>query len=178
MHIFIAIITAIAALLFALNRLQDAGVNINSFNPFFWYRRHKWQQQLGTKPIHGLKEPLEAATVLLIGIALIEGEITREQKKELIDTFEKDLKVSPGAAKDLYVAMSHMIRDESNIVGEIKAILAPSMEQFTPDRTQSLLAMLQKIANSEGRPSSRQVEFIDEVKAVLLETAKPAQSSW
>jgi len=41
-HIIIGVITAIATLVFALNRLQDSGVNLNSFNPFFWARRRAW----------------------------------------------------------------------------------------------------------------------------------------
>ncbi len=178
MHIIIAAISAIAALLFALNRLQDAGINLNSFNPFFWYRRHKWQQQLGTKPIHALTDPLEAAAVLLVGIAFVEGEITRELKRELMAVFESEMHVSPDTAAELYSAMSHMLRDEPNLVAEIGNILAPSLEQFNSERSRSLLGMLERIAGAEGAASERQREYLDAVRTVL-DTGQPREAkSW
>lgn len=41
MHIIIGVITAIAGLLWALNRLNESGFNLNSLNPFLWARRRK-----------------------------------------------------------------------------------------------------------------------------------------
>ena len=37
MHYVIGLITAVAAFLFALNRLQNAGLDLNALNPFLWY---------------------------------------------------------------------------------------------------------------------------------------------
>lgn len=44
MHILIGLITAIAGLVWALHSLQNAGVNLNGFNPFYWMRRRKWEK--------------------------------------------------------------------------------------------------------------------------------------
>ena len=35
----IGFITALAGLIWALHSLQNAGVNLNAFNPFYWARR-------------------------------------------------------------------------------------------------------------------------------------------
>ena len=69
MHIIIAIVTAIAGLIWALIRLQNSGIDLNSFNPFYWARRRKWERQYTMKPIHNLQQPLDAAVVWLVGIA-------------------------------------------------------------------------------------------------------------
>ena len=41
MHYVIGFITALAALLFALRKLQEAGVDLNAFNPYVWWRRRR-----------------------------------------------------------------------------------------------------------------------------------------
>lgn len=52
MHILIAFLTTVAGLIWALYRLQNSGVNLNAFNPFYWMHRRKWQKKYGTKAIH------------------------------------------------------------------------------------------------------------------------------
>ncbi|MEX2962926.1 hypothetical protein [Microbulbifer sp. TYP-18] len=69
MHILIGIITAIAGLVWALNSLQNSGVNLNAFNPFMWLRRRKWEKSLGTKPMHALTDSMEVAALLVVAVA-------------------------------------------------------------------------------------------------------------
>jgi hypothetical protein len=47
MHIIIGFLIALGTVLFALNRLQSNGLDLNAFNPFTWFRRHKWKQSGG-----------------------------------------------------------------------------------------------------------------------------------
>ena len=65
MHILIGILTAIAGLVWALYRLQNSGVNLNSFNPFFWFRRRKWEKNLHGKQLHRLDKPIDVAAALV-----------------------------------------------------------------------------------------------------------------
>ncbi len=88
MHILLALISAVTGLLWILYRLHQAGVDINGFNPFHWYRRRRqWQQQYGSDPLHQLDTPLEAVGVILVLVLKGKGGITREAKAELVQLF-------------------------------------------------------------------------------------------
>lgn len=176
MHIIIGLITAIAGLVWALNRLHHAGVNINSFNPFFWLRRRRWEKQLGNKLIHGLEKPIDAASLLVVAIAKMDGVFTREQKSEIISLFESELKISNSAAAESFSASSYMLQDTVNIVGEVKNILKPSQDAFESHHAESLIGMLLKTATAEGSLSPEQSEFIAEVEKVL--EVKTKQARW
>ena len=167
MHIIIGLITAIVGLVWALNRLQNSGVDINSFNPFHWARRRKWERLQGTKTIHRLKKPVEVATVLIIAIANLEGDITREQKSEIISLFENELNLSSNEAKEHYTASSYMLRDTYNITNELANIFLPNQSLFQSHHKEALITMLKKIANTEHPASPEQSEFIHEVERHL-----------
>jgi len=167
MHVVIGIITAIAGLVWALHSLQNSGVNLNSFNPFFWLRRKKWEQQLGTKPMHRLDKPMDAACLLLVGIVKTEGEITREQKADIIKLFQDEFKLDESQSTELFSVSSHMLQDVVDLPAEVINILAPCKEQFKPDQTDSLLKMLAKVASIEHVITDMQSKVITAVENVL-----------
>ncbi|MGI9295395.1 MAG: TerB family tellurite resistance protein [Pseudomonadales bacterium] len=164
MHIIIGIITAIAGLIWALYRLQNSGVDLNSFNPFHWVRRRSWEKQLGNRPIHRLEKPIDAAGVLLVAVAKLDGEITREQKFEIVGLFEKEFKLKKSEALDLYALSSHLLQDVVNLVEEVKNILAPCRDQFKPGQVDSLLQMLNAVAKMECHCSEWQAKLIAAVE--------------
>jgi len=176
MHIIIGIITAIGGLVWALYRLQNSGVDLNSFNPFYWVRRKNWEKQLSTKPLHRLVKPLDAAGVLLVGIAKIEGEISREQKADIINLFQNEFNLDESKSTELFSASSHMLQDVIDLPAEVKYILAPCKEQFQPNQTESLLKMLVKVASIEHAITDMQSKVITAVENELsvnpVETGK------
>jgi len=101
MHILIGLITAIAGLIWALNSLQNAGVNLNAFNPFAWARRREWEKQYGTKPMHGLTDSMDVAALLVVSIVKEKGEVTRETKAEVLSMFERIFGVNHSRAIEL-----------------------------------------------------------------------------
>lgn len=177
MHILIGLLTAIGGVIWALYRLQNAGVDLNSFNPFYWLRRRKWQKQLGTKPIHRLDRPLDAAALLVVAIAKSEGEISREQKSQIIDIFVGEFKLPQSKAAELFSASAFMLRDVMNIAGEVRHILMPCQNAFTREQSDSLLQMMNRVAALEGDISDEQHRIIS---AVAQELAPPpeAQAGW
>lgn len=167
MHIIIGVITAIAGLIWALNRLQNSGVNLNAFNPYFWFRRHQWEKQLGTKPIHRLERPMEAAAVLILGVVLEEGEISREQKADTISMFSSEFNLTSDAATELFSASAFMVRGTFEFVLEVKKILAPSMHKFSIENKTALLILLKKAGEFDGELTEHQLNIIGEVGRCL-----------
>ncbi len=167
MHIIITLITAIAGLAWALYRLQNSGVDLNAFNPFYWARRRAWEKKAGTKPLHRLERPIDAATTLLTAVALQDGAITREQKTAVLEIFMHELKLNEAAALEAYALASHLLKDVTNIVAEIRNILAPSLDGFSLEQKQSLVELMIKVASFEHATNETQQQIIDEVKRVF-----------
>src|SRR5687768_5559384 len=101
----IALLGAIAGLIWAVNSLGKAGI---SLNPFAWLRRSKWQKQFGTKPLYRLRDPTEVATVLLLGTAKCKGDLTAAQKGKVREILTHTLKLPEPEADDLMVAAMFM----------------------------------------------------------------------
>ncbi|WP_075186015.1 hypothetical protein [Teredinibacter haidensis] len=167
MHIIIGFLTALATLCFALYRLHNAGVNLNTFNPFYWARRREWEKQLGTKPLHRLETPMEAAALLVVAMARLEGDITREQKQDVIQFFIEEFGISETSAIESFAVSSHLLKDVVNITDEVKPVLAPSIGQYQTRHKESLLKMLKETAGKEREASKDQLAFLAAVEIEL-----------
>lgn len=175
MYILIGIITAIAGLIWALHSLQNAGVDLNAFNPFTWARRRKWEKQLGTKPMHALTDTMEAAALLVVAVARQKGDITREVKQETLSLFQTEFGVNESRAAELFSASSHLITGVLDMALEVRHVLAPSKEDFQVTQVEKLLQMLRQIAALEGGANESQQRIIE---AVRNELNPPGARSW
>lgn len=177
MHIIIGVITAIAGFIWALHSLQNAGVDLNAFNPFTWARRRKWEKQLGTKPIHALQESMEAAALLVVSIAKVEGEITRDTKMEILDLFENEFGISRSKAIGLFSASSFMLKDAINIDAEVVNILSPSKSDFDEIQALKLVEMMTKVSTKENEATTNQLNIINSV-AKELKLKEEKNTNW
>lgn len=177
MHIVIGLITALAGLLWALNRLQNEGVDLNAFNPFLWMRRRNWEKQLGTKPMHGLTESMDAAALLLVSVACEDGVITREAKMEILNVFQQEFGLDRSSAISLFSSSNYMLKDVSNMPQEVRNVLKPCKDKFEQSHIDKLLAMLNNVASMEGPPTSGQLQIIEEV-VVELKSGTEIASNW
>jgi hypothetical protein len=112
LHYLIGLITAVAMLIFALSRLQRAGLDLNALNPFLWYRRAQWKKLYATKPLYALDKPMEIAALLLVATAKCEGEVSAQQEKFLLDTFKNDFHLSDKEASELLAASAYLLRND------------------------------------------------------------------
>ena len=131
MHIIIGLISAAAGLLWAINSLQNSGFRLSSLNPFLWMRRNKWKKQYAQSPLYMLENPMEAAAAVLLGVAKLEGEISKEQKREILSIFSDEFKLDVDKAKELFASTSFMLQSENNFLTNIDKVLAPSKSNFS-----------------------------------------------
>ena len=173
MHIFLGLITAVASLLWALNRF---GVDIHSLNPFHWQRRNRWKKQMATRPIHTLTKPIEAAAVLIVGIAQTEGLVSREQKAGIINIFRTELKQDETAANDMFGSAAFLTKHVLDLAAEVPLILAPNKAYFSEEQARSLLNMLTLVAAMDSAISTVQQNIIKAVERELLQDkVKPGE---
>ena len=155
MHIIIGVLTAIAGLVWALHSLHNSGVDINSFNPFTWARRRRWEKLYGAKPLFNLEKPMEAAAVLIVGTLTQEGVITSDQKAQVVDMFVRHFHLSNENAASLFASSAHMVKNEINLHESVKSILAPCLDSLTPDMKDTLVDMLNDVARLDGMEYER-----------------------
>ncbi|HRH77467.1 MAG TPA: hypothetical protein PK129_09000 [Cellvibrionaceae bacterium] len=84
MHIIIAFLTALATLLYALERL---GVDLGWLNPWAWRRRRAWLKRSTGNPVFSLDKPIDAAALIVTAAAKIDGDISIQEKEELKSIF-------------------------------------------------------------------------------------------
>jgi hypothetical protein len=172
MHIIIAIVTALGGLAWALIRLQNSGVDLNSFNPFYWARRRRWAQVHGTRPLHKIENPMDAASVLVVAITQLEGPVTREHKDFVVKLFVEEFNIEYGEALEMYNSSAHLLVDVANICAEVKNILAPTISSFQDRHKNSLMVMLKKSSESEGAASVEQTDLINTVSSELTKSTR------
>ena len=178
MHILIGVLTAAAGLIWALYRLQSSGVDLNSFNPFYWLRRRRWEKQLGTKAMHRLENPMEAAALLVAAVATCETEITRELRGEVSSLFEKEFQIPNAKALELFSASIHLLREAGNLDAEVRSILAPSKSQLNAEQIDSLMSMLQRAADFEVHAKPAKERLIQCIDRELAPQRKAANGKW
>lgn len=168
MHIIIGVLTAIGGVIWALYRLQNSGVDLNSFNPFHWMRRRKWEKKIGVKPLHSIDKPMEAAAVLIVAALKTEGEVSREQKLETIDIFKKEFNLDNSTATELFSSSSFLLQDVADLISEVRHILAPTKELFSPEQSSSTIDLIKRASLLDGSISDIQYKLIGAVTNALL----------
>src|SRR5262245_55119492 len=160
----IALLGAIAGLIWALNSLGKSGI---SLNPFAWWRRQQWGKLHGTKPLYRLRDPLEVAAVLLLGTAKCKGDVTATQKAKLRDLYVRVLKLPEAEADDLLVAPAHLLRDEIYLVDNVERVLLETRRAMTVEQKASVLNLMEEVAAVDGPVNAEQRKLIDRTMQTL-----------
>ncbi len=156
MHIILALAGAIITILILMRRLGDAGITIDSFNPFAWYRKHKWLKQYHTKPLFTIDDPQKVAALLIVAIAKADGLISLEEKNKILEMFEQEFGHSKQDASGLFTSSAFFLKDEDDISPNLAKILELSATKFTTNQISFSIECMQKIAalsseNSTGK---------------------------
>jgi uncharacterized tellurite resistance protein B-like protein len=160
----IALLGAIAGLIWAVNSLEKSGV---SLNPFAWWRRSQWRKQHGTKPLYRLRDPAEVAAVLLLGVAKCKGDVTAGQKAKLRDLYVRVLKLPEPEADDMLVAAAFLARDEVYIVDSVERILLNTRRAMSAEQKASVLNLMEEVAAVDGPVNAEQRKLIDRTMETL-----------
>lgn len=167
MHIIIGLITAAAGLIWAINSLQQSGFRLSSLNPFYWLRRTRWKKQYQELPLYQLDSSLEVAAVLIVSVAKLEGEISREQKQEILTLFKTEFNLDDNASSDLFASTCYLLQSEHNFLNNIDKIVSPVIQKFSEEQAVSTVELIIRIANLDSAMSADQSRMISTVKQLL-----------
>jgi uncharacterized tellurite resistance protein B-like protein len=172
MHIIIGFISAVAGLIWAINQLEGSGFQLSSFNPFYWFRKKRWQKKYQENSLHHLSDPIELVAVLLIGVAKLDGEISQEQKKKIYSIFHQDFSLTHDDASALFLSSSFLIQNDEHWVFNIHKILKKFQSKLTKEQVNSILRLTKKIASIDTPLSNQQKEWINAIKTILVSIKK------
>jgi uncharacterized tellurite resistance protein B-like protein len=174
MHIIIGFLGSLVTIFYLLDRL---GVDIGGLNPFYWYRRYAFAKKFGADPIFSIEDPLHIASLLVIGVAKLDGDLTAEQKKVAQQQFESSFSMDSQASSELFGSAAHLLAAPQLLETQLQKLAGKSKDRFSKDQAESLLEMMAQVAAAEGQPSDTQRRFIDSVRSQLSVGSEP-EGTW
>lgn len=177
MHILLGLLGTIITILILVNRLSDSGIDLGWLNPFSWKRRREWSEKYHANPLYSLDSPMEVTAVLMVALAKCEGEVSQEQKKELINKFREVFHLDEEQAAGLLTSSSFLLKEDVSSVKAMDKLLAPSRDKFTSEQVSSAVGLLNHIANFDSPSTSLQREIIEKFRSTL-ESKACAEAGW
>ena len=174
MHVLIGLLGSLVTLLYLLDRL---GIDIGGMNPFYWYRRRAFARKYGADPIFSIEDPIHVASLLIIGAAKLEGDLTAEQRSIAQNEFEKNFKLDVTEASGLFGSAAHLLAAPQLLENQLNKLADKHKTLFTGDQAESLVQIMTTVASSGGSLSATQREFIDGIREQFGEKAEP-QGTW
>ena len=174
MHIVIGLLGSIVTVLYLLDRL---GIDLGGLNPFYWYRRRAFAKKYGADPIYSIDDPIHVASLLVIGAAKLEGELTAAQKAAAQELFESNFSMDSGAASDLFGSAAHLLAAPQLIESQLTGLVDKNNGLFSEEQAESMVDMMVKVASADGDISAAQKEFIGGIKSRFVQAEK-RQGTW
>lgn len=170
MHIIIGLLGSLVTIFYLLDRL---GIDIGGLNPFYWYRRRAFSKKLTADPIYSIEDPMHVASLLVIGVAKLDGDLTAGQKRVAQEQFESSFSMTPQAASELFGSAAHLLAAPQLIDSQLQKLAHKNRDRFSREQAESMLEMMGQVAAADGRPSEAQERFIDTVRSQLSAPQEP-----
>lgn len=164
MHIILGLLGTIVTILILLNRLADAGIDLGGLNPFLWHRRRKWRKTYEGDPIYKVGNPMEMTALLLVAVAKSDGDMSSEEKKQILKLFQNEFHLSKRDASDLMVASVYLLKDGAELRANLQKVLAPSLGKFTVEQAESALSLVGQIAAMEKENNEIKTGLVENIQ--------------
>ena len=177
MHILLALLGTVVTILVLLYRLADIGVDLGGLNPFSGRRRRAWRQQFDANPIFALEDPREIAAVLVTGVAKIDGDLSAEEKRALLDEFTGTFSLPSAKASELLNSTVFLLGDMQVMSGQLGELLPRFRERLDAAQVESMLEMVERIATVDGGATEQQLHMITAIRRAFV-PAEDRDSTW
>ncbi len=174
MHIVLGLLGTLVTILYLLDRL---GINIGGLNPFYWYRRRAFAKRYGADPIYSIDDPIHVASLLIIGAAKLDGDLTAEQHSVAQAEFQQNFNLDAKEASDLFGSAAHLLAAPQLLENQLNKLADRHASRFTREQADSLVDIMTTVASTSGGLSISQKEFIDSIRARSGTTTEP-QGTW
>ena len=174
MHVILGILGGLVTLFYVLDRL---GIDIGGLNPFHWYRRRAFAKKYSADPIYSVEDPLHVASLLVIGAAKLDGDITAEQKKVAREQFESNFRMSAREASELFGSAAHLLAGPQLLEEQMTKFAERSAGRFSAEQAASMLDMMTTVVAAGGEAAATQREFIEKCRELFVQGTR-AEGTW
>lgn len=177
MHIILGLLGTVVSILILLNRLADAGIDLGGLNPFLWYRRRKWRKICQGNPLFTIASPMDATAILMVAVVKADGDMTKEDKSNLLSMFEVDFNLTNKEAAALLVSSVYLLGDGTELRRKVPKFLEPSRGSFSEEQAQSAMTLISRAAGLPEERHENATELLGQVEMLLA--PKPVkQNVW
>ena len=173
MHIVLSLLGAIVTILVLLHKLADAGISLGGLNPFLWSRRRHWEKKFTGNPIYQVESPMDATALLLTAAAKVDGDMSSEQKSQILSAFEDEFKLNKKESAGLLISSNYLYGRGDEINAKLDAILKPSLPNFSQAQAESAVKLLEQLNARDMQPNTERQAFIKKATEILLEPFQP-----
>jgi hypothetical protein len=173
MHILLSLLGAVVTVLILLHRLADAGISLGGLNPFLQSRRRHWERKFTGNPIYQIESPMDATALLLTAAAKIDGDMSSEQKSQILSAFEDEFKLNKKESAGLLISSNYLLGRGDGVTEQLDAILKPSLPNFTQTQAESAAKLLQQLSERDMQPNADRQAFIQKATQLILEPFQP-----
>ena len=173
MHIILGALGSIVTILWILHRLAEMGIDLGGLNPWLWRRRRNWKHRYEADPVFSLQSPMEVTALLITAVAKADGDMSAQEKQEILKMFEGEFALSSRESSDLLSASAHLLGNGDAVRENLQAVLSPSLDRFSPDQAKSAIALFERIAAVDGNASRTKAELIQEAASILTPDSAP-----
>ena len=167
MHLILGALSTIVTILWLLHRLAEMGIDLGGLNPWLWQRRRKWRQQYQGNAIFHVTSPMEVAALLIAGTARADGDMSSEEKAEILRIFEDEFGLSKRDAASLLISSTYLLGKGRELYEELHRVLQPSREKFTAEQAESTVELMRRVAARGGTSEEIKRELIDKADEIL-----------
>lgn len=174
MQVIIGLLGSILTILYMLDRL---GIDLGGFNPFYWRRRRAWLAKHDGDPIYSVEDPMHVAALLVVGAIKLDGDISSEEKKAVLQQFETKFSLDSSAASELLGSAAHLLGAPQIIDTQLNGVAKKNKDRFSADQAESMIQMMVDVASTDGELSAKQSEYIETIRSLYARPEKP-QGTW
>jgi uncharacterized tellurite resistance protein B-like protein len=177
MPVILGLLGTIVTILWLLYRLAEMGIDLGGLNPFLWQRRRKWKKHYESNPIYKIDSPLEATALLITATAKADGDMSAEEKQMILGMFQNEFHLSQKDAVALLTASSHLLGKGDEVRDNLKAVLNPSLQNFSAEQAESAVQLLNRIASVDSAASELKQRIVSNAAALLTPVRTP-KAKW
>ena len=164
MHIILALLGVVVTILILLKRLQDNGLDVGWLNPITWRRRRKYRQQHDLNPAFKLSSPMEVVALLMVAVAKVDGDISKEQKTGILEWFQSEFHLNEQQSVELFRASVHLISQDDDVFNAPANVFTHCHQLFDHEKSASLCHLINKVSLIDGPASSAQATLLSKIE--------------
>ncbi len=174
MHVVLGMLGTIVTILILLNRLAEAGIDLGGLNPFLWHRRRQWKKKLQGNPVYKIESPLDMTALLATATAKVDGDMSSDEKKALLDMFQSEFGMNKKEAAELLIASAYLLGSGEEVRNDLEKVMQPSVAHFTEEQAASASKLLGAVSAIDEADGELKREFVARIESVFQRQIKPA----